>query len=464
MILRRLSKKFKDLTSRSPRLSATTPLDDSGAMFGGEADGVPTAHLNGKGSPGYAGALRKSTFLQFNAQSDAWTPIQNIALDAERLNVDLPATTSSGSAPLPLSATILSWNVWFSRHEQSARNAALLQTVLGPSAGPSSGSQRPTVDVACFQEVEGAFWQALRSNERIRAEWLLSDWDQQKRSNWYGTVIMLRRSFVISLATTSAGTEAPRPPSSFSESPQTTAPAPPLLGEAARAGSSKPLLQDRSRYTGHSSVCIDCEILPYANSQMGRQLLVARISRASADLRLPSADSIPGRDTLLVIATTHLESYDSNDIERREQIDDALGTLSSAVNVPTIWCGDTNIATYAELKPMLDNGFVDSLRVANPTVFDGVKSESDPSADGALPTYEATEPLYRSMPTFGTTFKTPDADKRSKRIDYMLVRGASVYTAALVGDQAIDGVQSEESRDGKLYPSDHLGIWASVGL
>lgn len=463
-MIRRLSRKFKDLTSRSPRLSATTLTDGNDNALEDDADGVPTVHLNGKGSPGYAGALRKSTFLQFNTQSDAWTPISTLALDAEPLSVDSLPTPVSDSAPVPLSATVLSWNVWFSRHEQSARNAALLRTVLEPSAGPSSGPQRPPVDVACFQEVEGAFWQALRTDERIRAEWLISDWDQQKRSNWYGTVIMLRRSFVVKLATANTTSEGSRSPSAVSETPAAAAPAQPLLGEGACARSTKPALQPQSQYIDHSSVCVDCDILPYANSQMGRQLLIARISRAGADLRPRSADFMPSRDTLLVIATTHLESYHSNDVERREQIDDALGTLGSTTSVPTVWCGDTNIVTYDELKPMLDNGFVDSLRVANPVVFNVTKSESDPPADGGPPTYAATEPLYRSMPTFGTTFKTPDADKRTKRIDYMLVRGATVQAAALVGDQAIDGVQSEESLDGKLYPSDHLGIWASMGL
>ncbi|KAH7105752.1 Endonuclease/exonuclease/phosphatase [Auriculariales sp. MPI-PUGE-AT-0066] len=406
-MFRRLSKQFKELTARSPRLS--TMRSGTGAISNRAASGAGTVPL----PTGALGAtteepppgLRTSSFLCFNSTTNSWQPASTTIVPAE----DASAITSTDQPALQ--ATILTWNVWFSPHEQSARSQALLNSVLDSQLG---------VDIVCFQEVETKFWQAVLQNEVLRQDWLVSNWAQQQRSNWYGTTVMVRRGFLTRLSTSRGG-----------------------------AGAGPPIK-------------LDCEILPYVGSKMGRQLLIARISvpkkgqTGGSQAGPQSATGASEWETILTVTSTHLESYLTDAPQRGEQIQAALSVFGDGSQQPrstTVWCGDSNIASYDELAELLRSGFVDSLRVAQANKF---------SASYLVGENEA-EALYRTLPTFGTTYPVPD-EPIPKRIDYVLVRNADVLTSHRLGDEPVGEVHDSKGRDGRTFPSDHLGVCTVIQL
>lgn len=302
--------------------------------------------------------LSPSAFLQYDAlearEDDAWKPIDHVQ----------PAAGVSSVQ----TATVLSWNVWFAKVSQDLRYAALLSTVLDLSLG---------VDVACFQEVEDNFWEALQEHPVIRSDWLISDWAQQRRNIWYGTAIIVRKGWL------------------------------------AAAGSG-----GGARVAEHA----------YANTVLGRQLLVAQFG-------------------VLTVGTTHLESFPQDGPKRAGQLRAALACFDAGTGSPVVWCGDSNAEAYAELAPMLDAGFRDALRETGGDAFDGTE-----------------ESLFRALPTFSTTFPAETiGDPRPRRLDYILCRDARVLSATRVGDSPIPDATGT-GRDGKLYPSDHLGVCATVQL
>ncbi|KZV94575.1 DNase I-like protein [Exidia glandulosa HHB12029] len=167
---------------------------------------------------------------------------------------------------------------------------------------------------------------------------------------------------------------------------------------------------------------VECTIHPYHKTVLARQLLVAQLSR----------NGVP----LLTVATTHLEHPADSDT-RKGQMFIALNFFQP--DVPTVWCGDTNVYSYDELFPMLENGFVDTLRAACTDAF---------KADDTSP-----ETLYTTMPTRGITYPH---SKSPRRIDHVLARHAVILAAGQVGKERIPN--SEE------YPSDHIGVYAVLQL
>ncbi|KZV94554.1 hypothetical protein EXIGLDRAFT_504697 [Exidia glandulosa HHB12029] len=308
-----------------------------------------------------------STFLQYDPQEtdedDAWKPVQGTRVD-----------TNASQKP-PTTVTVLTWNVWFERLAQDQRYRALLDTVLDPTRA---------VDVACFQEVEDNFWETLQAHPAVRASWLISDWEQQRRACWYGTAIIVRKAWLATV--------------------------------------------------GGSATCT---LVPYNNSRMGRQLLLAQFSG-------------PGRGApFLTVGTTHLESMPQDRPQRDGQMRLALECFEdeAPAGSPLVWCGDTNIEAYSELVPMLDAGFTDVLLSANRDAFAG--NDSD-------------ETLRRTLPTFGTTFpKHMIGDLRARRLDYILSKNVEVMSATRVGDEPLPDVTGD-GREGKLYPSDHLGVCTTL--
>lgn len=129
---------------------------------------------------------------------------------------------------------------------------------------------------------------------------------------------------------------------------------------------------------------------------------------------------------------------------------------------PSIICGDFNIEGYEELSPLLDGplAFVDTFASAHPP--------SAPGTDFAARNQE----IYSSHPTFGTTYTEDPVLVSPKRIDYVLAHegGSSklrVLSAKTVGAN-VCRVQGEDGelrdgvcaggKEGKMYPSDHLGV------
>lgn len=129
---------------------------------------------------------------------------------------------------------------------------------------------------------------------------------------------------------------------------------------------------------------------------------------------------------------------------------------------PSIICGDTNIEGYEELSPLLDGplGYVDTFVSAHL-----------PSAEGSDIEARNNE-IYSTHPTFGTTYTEDPIPVPPKRIDYILAHegGSSklnVLSAKTVGGEVCrvrgeDGEVREGAceggKDGKMYPSDHLGV------
>lgn len=133
---------------------------------------------------------------------------------------------------------------------------------------------------------------------------------------------------------------------------------------------------------------------------------------------------------------------------------DALSPTASYRSTipPSIICGDFNLDSYDELKPLLSPplSYIDTFATAHP-----VDDKTD---------------KYRSHPSFGSTYNAllpPGPMKDPRRIDYVLANPGNssvrVVEARLIGDSPVVGkdgekIKCEWGRDGLLYPSDHLGL------
>lgn len=122
----------------------------------------------------------------------------------------------------------------------------------------------------------------------------------------------------------------------------------------------------------------------------------------------------------MVVANTHLEAYDET--VRQDQLEEVLGVLAHESG-PAVLLGDLN-AEPGEL--VLPDGWTDCWAVSCPGQQGATWGQ-----DGLLRNEEST---------------------LSKRIDYVLARGADAISARVVGGEPADRGPSG------LWPSDHAGL------
>ena len=150
----------------------------------------------------------------------------------------------------------------------------------------------------------------------------------------------------------------------------------------------------------------------------------------------------------VLIASSHLDY--TPEIRAAE----FASTISTLPVTPTsVFCGDTNIDTYPELKPLLSAGYVDSW----------LDTHSD---------FADSPDLREVGVTFGTTgLRGPQMPDHGppRRLDYVMARGIKIKKCELVGGQLIPRGEwatspQEQELDLEVYVSDHLGVLVDVEL
>ncbi|KAL5535068.1 hypothetical protein ACEPAF_3161 [Sanghuangporus sanghuang] len=207
------------------------------------------------------------------------------------------------------------------------------------------------------------------------------------------------------------------------------------------------------------------------------------------------------------IGTSHFESHPEDKRKRREQFEVSAEILTSTESfffndssprasvqfepatstefVPAILTGDCNICSYEELNPLLipepdTPTFIDAFLSTRP-----IKENPDRDSESPLSP-------FTSHPTFGLThpnrkpfnFGSNSAKKRhthripeARRLDYIFTHGLHPASeslsrdvdhkleAGLFGDEPVcekSEAEDEEGRDGRVFASDHLGVWVRV--
>ncbi|KAI5481655.1 hypothetical protein MNV49_002881 [Pseudohyphozyma bogoriensis] len=287
----------------------------------------------------------------------------------------------TGSVPSQLEVNIATYNVWFdATHEPQLRWTALFDLVFLTN----------NVDIVCLQEITSASINVLLARADVRNDWIVVDGEDvlKQLKNWYGCTILVRREWM------------------------------------SRNGLDK----------------IEAGLTPFG-SPMGRGLVTVEVGNVEG--------------VALRIATSHFESGPTDFDHRRNQFYAASRLLSfpssytiveqpppqSPLTIPSFIaalqdptsspfsssdgelsipasfiCGDTNIETYDELKPLLDApaSYVDCYREKHPC---------------------REEDVYGTETTFGTTY--PLKDQKIK----------------------VEGKEVESfGRDAGMYPSDHNGV------
>ena len=136
---------------------------------------------------------------------------------------------------------------------------------------------------------------------------------------------------------------------------------------------------------------------------------------------------------------------------RAAEFTSAISTLS--VTPTSVFCGDTNIDTYSELKPLLTARYVDSWLNTHPDFADS------PDLREVGVTYGTVGLRGPEMPDHGPP----------RRLDYVMVRGMKVKKCELVGGEPIPKEEwamnaEEQDLDLEAYVSDHLGVVVDVEL
>jgi hypothetical protein len=138
---------------------------------------------------------------------------------------------------------------------------------------------------------------------------------------------------------------------------------------------------------------------------------------------------------------------------RATQFASAISTLSAT---PTsVFCGDTNIDTYPELKPLLSAGYVDSWLETHP----GFANSPDLRDVGVT---FGTVGLRMSGSLVGDTGPP-------RRLDYVMAKGTRVVNCELVGTELIPKENWAKASGGQeldleVHVSDHLGVLVDVEL
>ena len=222
------------------------------------------------------------------------------------------------------------------------------------------------------------------------------------------------------------------------------------------------------------------------------------------------------------IGTAHFESHPEDKRKRREQFQVSADILTSSESplprgndqsdsrsitpnefVPAVLTGDCNICSYDELNPLLnpenpesDNtpAFIDAfLAAARPIELSDRDSEEPLDPFTSHPSFGVTFPNHR---TFGFGFSSSSSSAkppqrsaravpRTRRLDYIFAHGLRVshsrlqskeedaynsserlrLKAGLFGNDPVCDMSEagdEEGRDGRVYASDHLGVWVRV--
>ena len=133
----------------------------------------------------------------------------------------------------------------------------------------------------------------------------------------------------------------------------------------------------------------------------------------------------------------------------------AIQALSfSSIGPPPacILCGDTNISSYSEITPLLEEGFSDSWLTAHPT-------------DGDAPNLMLVAPTYGQT---GIRKRESKAEREevAKRLDLILCRGFKVLDCNLIGKEPIrsSGTGIEDLNDWMIFPSDHAGVFTDLSV
>lgn len=218
-----------------------------------------------------------------------------------------------GSSPKAEEMVAVTWNLWFADYRRDARILGILSLVL-PGSSPVAGQDRP-VDVLCFQEVIPATLELILHDPVAQRDWFITDFGLQSSYGWYGTMILIRKSFLRSLCPDDA-----------------------------------------------DALELSTDLVRYRVTKYSRTLLTARVS-------------VQGKP-ILVVGTTHLESMPGDTPFRKNQIEQGLQELAAHDDAALVWCGDTNIMSSDELQPFYDAGFVDGFAQTHADDFDGSAESS----------------------------------------------------------------------------------------
>jgi len=157
-------------------------------------------------------------------------------------------------------------------------------------------------------------------------------------------------------------------------------------------------------------------------STMGRQLLTARVAAGKLDL---------------VVATTHLESLSEFGMYREEQLRKIFRVLEPAENA--LLLGDFNFCSSSVENEALDERYADLWPLSRP-------EEPGWTVDGQA------NAMRRSL---GKSKKRARYDRIFARSNG---RSFKIRSIRLLGTEPV----SPELPD--LFPSDHFGVWAELGL
>jgi hypothetical protein len=134
-------------------------------------------------------------------------------------------------------------------------------------------------------------------------------------------------------------------------------------------------------------------------------------------------------------------------------LDSSFGSIDGPP-VSAILAGDCNVQDYTELDPLF--------------------SQPHPFRDAFIAARPTQEPPFNAYPTYNMTITLrsgPYKPGNPKRLDYIFVRGVNVAEgsnkAGFIRDQpvcSLDVATDKEGKEGKLWASDHLGIWVTLTL
>jgi len=188
----------------------------------------------------------------------------------------------------------------------------------------------------------------------------------------------------------------------------------------------KALLKDG--WTAHAS------FVGFPETKMARCLLLLGLSSLA-------------HGTTLCIGTIHLDRTPSI---RASEINHCIHHLGSEKSISSILCGDTNIASYAEITPLLNAGYLDA--GTHPHLYDAVRTPDPTYGDFGIK-------INDGRPAQGP----------SRRLDLVMCRNLNIKAYRLLGRDPIarellKGTGADKEKMMDIFPSDHAGICVDVEL
>ncbi|KAL5534713.1 hypothetical protein ACEPAG_1177 [Sanghuangporus baumii] len=374
--------------------------------------------------------IQPAKLLSFDQTSSSWIELP----PADEIN-ESPDHSSQMLPPF----VIATWNIWQDDRFAEYRHPYILRVLFekGEEGKEEISHYRPSLDVITLQEVTPEFFALLLAHPAARAGWVVTDLAHQLDicPNPYGTVILIRKSLLF------------------------------VRGYAIAAGFHE--FENTRMQRGLSFVELCSNSSPSFSSDLSKCIGAFQKPTGTSHFESHPEDKRKRREQSEVSAEilTSTESFFFNDSSPRAN--DRSELTSPTEFVPAILTGD------------YDPTFIDAFLAARPIKeLTDCDSESPLSPFTSHPTFGVTLPNRKPF-RFGFNFGSNSGKKRNtgripeaRRLDYIFTHALHPASeslsrchnleAGLSGDEQVcekSEAEDEEGRDGRVFASDHLGVW-----